>query len=212
MTVEEIVKNRRIEEVLHFTTHLGLIGILDSRYILSRQRLPEDKRLEYILKLNASRRLDTDWLDHVNLSISRINATLYDISSEKWHPQVRWRILSFDPVILTHDGVFFATTNNIYPSVIRARNGKGLEALFAPSVIGRYRSVITRDPTTPDCCPTCVQAEVLYPQRLSTDYLKKIYVSAGEEQDNVCGQMSALHHREVAVEINPQAFGGMVNR
>jgi hypothetical protein len=197
MTVEEIIESRCIQEVLHFTTHLGLIGILDSKYVLSRQRLPEDKRLEYILKLNANRRLDTAWLDYVNL---------YDIASEKWHPQVRWRILSFDPIILTHEGVYFTTTNNIYPRVIRGRHGQGLDALFAPRVISRYNSVITRDPTTPDCCPTCVQAEVLYPQKLSTDYLRKIYVITGEEQDDVYGQISALHHREVEVEINPEAF------
>jgi hypothetical protein len=164
------------------------------------------------LKLNANRRLDTAWLDYVNLFISHINSALYDISSEKWHPQVRWRILSFDPIILTHEGVYFTTTNNIYPRVVRGRRGQGLEALFAPRVISRYDSVIRRDLTTPDCCPTCVQAEVLYPQKLSTDYLKKIYVITGEEQDDVYGQISALHHREVAVEINPQAFRETVNR
>ena len=102
----------------------------------------------------------------------------------------------------------YTSTNNIYPSVLRGRHGKGLEALFAPRVISRYGSVITRDSTTPDCCPTCVQAEVLYPQKLSTDYLKKIYVITGEEQDDVNGQISALRHREVIVEINPRAFGG----
>ena len=208
MTVEEIIESRCIREVLHFTTHLGLIGILDSKYVISRQRLPEDKRLEYILKLNANRRLDTAWLAYVNLSISRINSALYDIASEKWHPQVRWRILSFDPIILTHEGVYFTTTNNIYPRVVRGRHGQGLGALFAPRVISRYNSVITRDPTTPDCCPTCIQAEVLYPQKLSTDYLKKIYVITGEEQDDIYGQISALRHREVAVEINSQAFCG----
>ncbi|NLW34550.1 DarT ssDNA thymidine ADP-ribosyltransferase family protein [Syntrophorhabdus aromaticivorans] len=208
MSVEDVIKDRCIREVLHFTTHLGLIGILDSKYVVSRQRLPEDKRLEYILNLNAARRLDTAWLDYVNLSISRINSAFYEIASEKWHPTVQWRILSFDPVILTHEGVYFTTTNNIYPRVLRGTRGKGLEALFALRIVGRYDSVITRGPTTPDCYPTCVQAEVLYPQKLSTDYLRKIYVIAGEEQDDVNGQISALRHREVIVEINPWVFGG----
>ena len=109
MSVEEIIRDRRIKEVLHFTTHLGLIGILDSKYVISRERLPEDKRLEYILNLNATRRLDTAWLDYVNLSLSRINSTFYEISSKNWHPAVQWRILSFDPVILMHEDVYFAS-------------------------------------------------------------------------------------------------------
>jgi hypothetical protein len=207
MTIEDIIETRCIREVLHFTTHLGLVGILDSKSVKSRERLPEDKRLEYILKYNAGKRYDTGWLDYVNLSVSRINTDFFQISSGRWHPEVSWRILSFAPCVLTHPGVIFTTTNNIYPSVLRGENGPGLEAMFARSVKSRYGAVVTRMPTTPDCCPTCVQAEVLYPGELSTDDLQRIFVLTGEEQDDVCGLIAALRHRLLPVEINPRAFG-----
>ncbi len=207
MTIEEIIEKRSISGILHFTTHLGLVGILDSKFVKSRQRLPKDKRLEFILKPNASMRKDIAWLDYVNLSVSRINTAFFDISSERWHPEVWWCILSFDPNILTHEGVYFTSTNNIYPSVIRGQGAKGLEEMFAQRVIARYGSIINRDPTTPDFYPTCIQAEILYPGELSTSYLQRIYVSTGEEQDEVYGQISALHHRDVPVSIDPRVFG-----
>lgn len=206
MTIEEILEQRCIREVLHFTTHFGTLGILKTKYVKSRKRLPEDEWLEYILKNNAARRLDTGWLDYVNLSVSRINTSFYNFSSGQ-HPDVWWAILSFDPVILTHEGVYFVTANNIWPKAIRRSGSRGLEALFAPRVIGRYDEVITRGTAVLDCCPTCIQAEVLYPGQLSTDYLRKIYVITGEDQDDVYGQISALRHREILVEVNPVAFG-----
>lgn len=207
MTIEEVIKSRNIREVLHFTTYLGLVGILDSKFVKSRERLPNDKRLEFILKLNASIRKDTAWLDYVNLSVSKINTTFFDISSGKWHPKVWWCILSFDPVILTHDGVYFTTTNNIYPRVKRGQGVEALEEMFAQRVISRYDTIITRYPTTPDFCPTCIQAEVLYPGRLSTDFLQRIYVSTGEENDDVYSQISVLRHKDVPISIDPSAFG-----
>lgn len=209
MTIEEIIEYRGIEEILHYTTHLGMIGILDSKAVKSRFRLNHNQRLEYILKLNTPIVRDTNWIDYVNLSISRINTHLFNISSGRWHPNVWWCILSFDPAILTHEGVYFTTTNNVYHSTVRrGRDSAALEAMFAPVVPwGYYGSKRTRKSNMPDSYPTCEQAEVLYPRELSTDFLQRIYVAEGEEVDEVNAQIAAVNHPVVSVSVNLEKFG-----
>jgi len=71
MTVQQIVDERNIREVVHFTTHQGLLGILYSKAIKSRHKVEQDSDLSYILTPNASSRRDATWVDYVNLSISR---------------------------------------------------------------------------------------------------------------------------------------------
>lgn len=208
MTIKNYYEQRHITEVLHFTTNKGLLGILDSRSLKSRHRLSDDQRLEYILKLNTPRVMDREWLDYVNLSISRINSTLYDISSGKWHDDVWWCILSFEPAILTHDDVEFVTTNNIYPAAKRSRGLLGLENLFSDRVYGRYHTPIDRYDGMPDSFPTCEQAEVLYPGEITTDFLQRIYVATDEEQDDAYGQIAGTGHRHVDVVIEPRKFRG----
>lgn len=211
MTVQRVIEARGIQEVLHFTTHLGLVGILDSRAVKSRERLERNQRLEYILKLNTNRILDPDWIDYVNLSITRINTNLFDISSIRWHPDVWWCVLSLDPTIMTHEGVYFVTTNNAYHQHLRRGQGaEALEAMFEPAVNGRYGKVICRTQGMPACCTTCVQAEVLYPRELSTEYLRRISVSEEEDQDDVYGQQHALGHPEVDVIVDSNKFIGQV--
>jgi len=207
MTIEEIVKKRKITEVLHFTTNKGLVGILYKRAVQSRKMLPNDKKLEYIFSPNAAFRKDDNWLDYVNLSISRINHQFFK-SSQKWHKHkdVWWCMLSFDPEILSHSGVFFATTNNIYTGVHRQKGPNGLVALFENRITRWAGAEITREPNLPTNCPTCYQAEVLYPQELSTKFLRKIYVKEGDHQDEVYAQIGGVAHPNVEVYIKPEIF------
>lgn len=139
MTLQDVIRDRRIEEILHFTTNKGLIGILDSGSVLSRERIHANERLEHILTPNTPIVKDAGWIDYVNLSITRINTELFQISSGRWHQDVWWAILAFNPVILTHKGVYFVTANNIWPRARRAGGAEGLEALFAPKVIWSFR-------------------------------------------------------------------------
>lgn len=193
--MKSVVDNRRITEILHFTTNEGLVGILDSKSLKSRARLDDEKRLEFILKKNTPKVLDHAWVDYVNFSISRINSSLYNISSSCWHRDANWRILAFDPSIIMHEGVFFVTTNNAYPSAIRGTGKDGLDRLFGSCIVGRYRSIIHRDEATPLNHTTDFQAEVLYPEEVSTNYLNKIYVASAEEADDVSGLISALSYK-----------------
>jgi hypothetical protein len=208
MTIEELIQRRDIKEVLHFTTNRGLLGALHSGSLKSRSRLEKDKQLEFIFSANSPFRKDKDWLDYVNLSISRINKQFFSIAAGRWHrdKDLWWCILSFSTDILSHDRVHFTTTNNIYPSVQRGTGASALEAMFAGRIVGRYGSIIHRPPNMPPALTTCEQAEVLYPGEIPTSFLERIYVATEDDSDEVYGQFGALMHREVQVDISPEKF------
>jgi hypothetical protein len=155
LTVDEIVEARGIMEVLHFTTSVGLVGILDSRAVKPRARLPMDKRLEFIFRPNAAFRKDAEWLDHVSLSLSRINSEFFG-KSRIWHRDldIWWCILSFRPEILTHRGVVFTTTNNKYNVAVRKVAQQGLSGYLQPP---SPRTRAGRLPSDPRICPPALQ-------------------------------------------------------
>jgi hypothetical protein len=183
-SIAEVASGRGIGEILHFTTNKGLTGILAEGAVLSRKRLPQSKYLEHVYTPNAPVRKDTDWLDYVNLSISRINTEYFGHSS-RWHAnqEVWWCALAFDPAILSDEGVFFANTNNIYSKCQRGPGSAGLEALFAKRIERWLGKVATRETDMPENFTTCDQAEVLYPGKLALDRLLRVYVATGPHAD-----------------------------
>lgn len=206
--MERTIAAKGIEEVLHFTTNRGLLGILDTGSLKARQRLNADARLEFIFTPNAANRTrDEAWLDYVNLSITRIN-TWFASRSKNWHQHqgIWWCVLSFDPIILQHDNVVFTTTNNIYTGVKRKSGTDGLEAMFGTRIVQYLSNIVVRDINLPLNCTTCEQAEVLYPGQVSTAFLKKIYVPNEEVADEVAGQLNAVRHALVDIEIRPSLF------
>lgn len=205
MTIQEIITARGISKVLHFTTSNGLLGMLAGNppCLLPRAQLREQDHLEFIMKLNAPTRQDTEWLDYSSLSIERINKYFFRYSAGI-HPNVFWVILAFSPCILTHPGVFFATTNNIYYDVIRRQGAEGLQGLFAQSIPNRGNT-ISRNNNYPPNYPTDIQAEVLYPGALSLKYLLKIYVKDSESKSLVDAQLMTLHQQHEVI-ISPEIF------
>ncbi len=196
---------RGIKDVVHFTTLKGAVGVLASVAVKSRSRLPKDRYLEHVYRPNANTRKDPSWLDYVNLSIERINDSMFNASA-RWHiaNDNPWVVLSFDVEVLGHPGVVFTTTNNIYPSCQRAEGRPGFKAMFADSVLGRYHRVQTRDGKRP-CWPTDRQAEVLYPGELSCEYLRRIDVQLPEAEDDIRGALAGLNRR-VSVRYAPEVF------
>ncbi|MDE3260846.1 MAG: DarT ssDNA thymidine ADP-ribosyltransferase family protein [Acidobacteriota bacterium] len=191
--------------ILHFTTNRGVLGILAAGAVKSRKRLPEEQYLEHVYRPNTPWRKDERWIDYVNLSVERINGSLFE-SSERWqrHGDVFWAVLSFDPVILGHPGVVFATTNNIYPTCCRAEGKDGFEAMFAATVRGRYESVSTRTGLRPRW-PTDRQAEVMYPGELSCKHLQQILVGTQDDAVAVAG-MAAPLGLGIGVSCAPEVF------
>lgn len=204
-SILEEVKLRGITQVVHFTTVRGAVGVLASKSVKSRERLSEDEYLEKVYRPNAAIRKDPNWLDYVNLSIERINEWMFQTST-RWHSDNRnsWVVLSFRPLILTHPGVVFATTNNIYPACERSEGLDGFRRLFAESVRGRYGELQERSGKS-DAWPTDRQAEVLYPGELSCAHLQRIDVQQENALDTINGATGALDV-SVPVCVAPEAF------
>lgn len=217
--IPSIIKDRKIEEVLHFTTHLGFVGCLSTGLVLPRNRLKEDSTLKYIMHLNSSYRSEENeffdksqnWIDYVNLNISEINSRFFRIS-ERWHQSsdVLWLILSFDPALLNDAGVYFVTTNNIYELAHRTSGTAGLQALFEQRVQRRPGWVAMRDSRDPRL-PTCEQAEVLYPAGLPMSYLRRVYVRDGPDADWVYSALQNASRTDVAIVTDKTKFLGMPN-
>ena len=210
MKIEDIIKERKIEDIIHYTTNSGFTGVLASEHLLSRARLREEQYLEHIIFYNCeNRNRDKEWLDYINLSITTANMNLFGISRGKWHSTMDgwWCLLAFSTEILLHPGVFFATTNNIYTSVQRKKGAQGLNNLFADRIQRWPGNVVVREPNFPLNQPTCNQAEVLYPGDLSIDYLRHIYVETANNQDAVENIVAAFKGLpEFDCQVRPELF------
>lgn len=204
--VLNVIARHRILEILHFTTNLGVLGVLGSGLLLSRARLPEDRYLEHVYRPNSPTRKDRAWVDYVNLSITDINEWMFD-RSEAWHARedVWWACLSYQPTIAAEPGVVFATTNNIYPCVERAFGATGLQALFAPVVVGRYGAQHDRAGKS-EAQPTDRQAEVLFPRAVASAALRAVYVRQEEHVDDIAGIFALFPAAEVPVLVRPEIF------
>ena len=188
---------RDVTSIVHFTTVKGLIGILASDAVKSRQHLPEDESVKYVFEPNAvDRHLDQLWHDYINLSVTAINLRMFRFSARE-HPHAKWVILEFGPEILGDRGVVFCTTNNIYPAASRGRGLQGFEPLFAPKVASWYGQPVTRSDRSP-FQTTDPQAEVLYPYELSLKHLHTVTVA----DDDACEAVeAALSHFPYAPKI-----------
>jgi hypothetical protein len=206
LNVADVIADRRIEDVLHFTTNLGLVGILGHGAVLSRRQLAREKYVEHVYEPNAKVPTDGEWLDHVSLSISRLNWEFFD-HSRRWHrhESVWWCALVFSPDVLTGDRVVFATTNNIYPSCHRGRGAAGLEALFAQLVLGAYGARLRRADDLPRNWTTCHQAEVLVPECVPTSALRRIIVATELHLDIASSQCEILLGN-IPIDVDPDAF------
>lgn len=167
--------------------------------------MQNDLYLDQVYRPNAPYRKDRDWLDYVSLSIARINDWMFE-HSERWHADADnpWVLLSFDPVVLSHPGVVFATTNNIYRTCRRAEGRDGFEQMFADTVYGRYDERHDRTGMRPDW-PTDRQAEVLYPGEVPCKFLLRADVQSEEAIDTIAGA-GAVCELNVPVEHTPEVF------
>ena len=198
-------KQRGIEDVVHFTTVSGAVGVLAAGAVKSRKRLPKEKYLEHVYTPNVNQRKDPAWSDYVNLSITRINDWMFE-TSVRWHiaDDNPWVMLAMDPELLGDPGVVFTTTNNIYPDCLRGEGLEGFNNLFADSVLGRYGSKHDRDGKHA-AWPTDRQAEVLYPGEIQCKYLHRIDVQQENVVDTIHGALAGLG-LSVPVHHDPEVF------
>jgi hypothetical protein len=209
--VIQAISQRRLPEVLHFTTNNGLVGILRTSRLSANAFLRAEQQLAHILRINSiDRSRDSLWLEYVNLSISRINDYFFGYSKKlDKHEHAYWCILGFDPEIMAHPGVHFATTNNAYSLTLRATGALGLDALFAERIRRKPGWTVARSPHEAPHYTTCRQAEVLYPGHVSLKHLRAIYVMSGEAYDEVFAQVSLLAPHLLAhieITVDPRKF------
>jgi hypothetical protein len=207
--ISALIHERKITEVVHFTTNRGLLGILVQRLCTARALLAQDEYLESIYHENTKRRReDPKYWSYVNLSISEPNHRFLRISSEDWwaNEDLFWAVLSFDPVIMTHPGVLFAPGNMGYEGITPVEGVPGAEALFADRVPKGFKKTMPRWDRAPHL-PTNPQAEVLYPQAVSTRYLQRIYVLTDEDAAKAEAIVSVSGHDEVDIIVDPVTFG-----
>lgn len=224
MSILEQIAKRGITEIVHFTTNRGLTGCLASRELLSRPLLRAEYYLKHVLQMNSASRPEEainfdkseEWIRFVNLSVSEINTSFFS-ASEKWHTHedLWWTIMSFDPIFIDHDGVWFTTTNNGYDACIRGQGAPGFCSMFDSKIqrkhYGPYGAWEVTRGLRDDRLTTCQQAEVLYPERLSLDYLRRIYTRTVEQHDIVAGLLRDFGFEDVDVVIDTNKFRGMPN-
>jgi hypothetical protein len=220
LTIEGEIEKRGITELLHFTTNRGIVGTLAKGALMSRHRLPSDSYLQHILHVNSVTRPEAgyffdksdNWLDYVNLSISEINARFFGVS-QRWHSQrdIWWGILGFDPSLMTHDGVVFATTNNSYEFCARTKGLKGFNDLFSSTIRRKRPSWTAIRGNRSDNLPTCEQAEMLYPGEVPVSYLRRIYVGEEDHQDLARGWVREFHQPQIEVVLSKEKFSGKPN-
>ena len=201
--------SRGITEVLHFTTGNGLLGIMASGKVLSRLQLNEDLYLTEVAFPNNPVRKDPEWAGYINMSMSAVNRRMFEFSTRQHASKdVWWAVMSFDPEILAHPGVWFVTTNNTYGVAKRGEGLVALEALFAPSVPwGWYGASKTRYAGMAEHLTTCPQAEVLYPRELSLEFLRAIYLKDESHVDLVESWFGLLPNApRVPVVLKPEVF------
>lgn len=202
--IVDTARRRGITSIVHFTRIRGLVGILASDAVVGRRDVEHRKRVRFVYGPNVDdRKLDEDWIDYVNLSVTAINLGLFAPSADR-HSDEEWVILEFGSEILGDPGVVFSTTNNIYPAAHRSRGLHGFEQMFAPIVPGRYGKPGSRANRRPNQT-TDPQAEVLYPFELPLDHLHTITVRDGETEDTVAGILAPFRY-EPSIEANPEAF------
>lgn len=210
MSIADEVSTRGITEVLHFTTNSGFLGMLSQAQVLPNSKLHQEDLLAFIFKQNSQTRKEKNvkWLDYVNLSISKLNHEFFSYSKYIHRDtEMFWVVLSFSPQILEHDEVFFTTTNNIYPSCKRSQGDEGFINMFNNPIEGKFQAKFFRGDKHLSSWTTCEQAEVLYPEGLSLDYLNKIYVLNEDSKSCVKAQMS-LYNKSIETVVEPSVFTG----
>lgn len=205
MTPADRARERGITEILHYSSQRGVMGAVMKGAVLSREQVENDEDLAFIYE-GIWPVKDPEWVDHISLSVSRINLDLFDRSRKRF-PDYWWAIMSFGVEILDHDGVVFTTTNNIYPPCERGEGLEGFEAMFgSPIEWGYYGYKCVRRPEHPEEWPTDRAAEVLYPTRLEFAFLQKLYVPGAQHRRLVDAWTEAFGKPVLPVEVNLDPF------
>lgn len=222
--IHTFVKERGISRVVHFTSFPNLVSILRRGKLLSVSEMVNNG-IEYIA--NDERRLDGG--GHINVSIERINASLFAAmecrAKENGRDLEPWCILEIDPICLEKQGVYF-TVDNAASNYARFHGrGTGLDGLskmfektidsMRPKVDGQNEPhVIQREDGMPRCWPTSKQAEVLIPDELPVQLLYGIVFRYNNDKELAERKLSELGDEiqipaDISFRVEEKMFRGL---
>lgn len=204
MSVVAAANRREITELLHYTTRSGILGVLRTEQLLSREKLEVNEETAYIREPIWPKRIPR-WDDYVSLSVSQINSELH-IQSKNRYPEQWWGILSFSIELLDHDNVWFATCNNLFPSCERNQQANGFEKIFANEVEGKYQRLGRRSGSMSQSLPTDRTAEVLYPTKISISHLQCIYVSDPKHRAQIIAWFETFSLKRIEIIVDTEKF------
>ena len=168
MTIKEIVDQRKIKYLLHFTR----LENLDS--ILANGLLPRGVCAARGVEPVTNDAYRLDFTDAICLSVSFPNYKLFFAQREelkKTQPDARWVVIAVAPSVMWEKACVFCRENaanaNVTAIPLAARRGKAaFEAMFSD-----YNDK-TRDLLRiPDTCTTHPQAEVLVSEPIEAKYI-----------------------------------------
>lgn len=172
MTIENIVRQRGIMHLMHFTRVDNLQSILEYG-LIPRAFLNEEQAA-----FNDAYRFD-NCENAVCTTIEFPNYKMfYQLRCD--NPDTQWAVLRLDAQILTDFDCAFCQVNAgsaaSFNVPLEERKGvKALAKLYAPVVDG-----VRRSPLIPMSYPTSPQAEVLVFDTISPDYIEAVYFNSAE--------------------------------
>lgn len=181
-TINEIVKNRNIKHLYHFTNVKNLLSILELNL------LPVNMLNELGVKFehNDSQRLD-GYINRNSLSLSFPN-DYYLIKLIYDHPERTYVILEYDIQIINFsvDPIFYCKHNAARGDILPSRcvDVESFNAMFSPEYYpknpnrpdynGYFPTLIKRSSSLPLCYPSDSQAEILIKDEINSLYIQRI--------------------------------------
>ena len=215
MAIRNLISQRGIDSIYHFTTTINLSGIYQVELICPRSEydtlrgLANDDMYEDYLDHMDDLRLD-GLNDHVNTSLSHPNVYLLNAYRQRKNlAHYTWCILELDPLLMERDETLYSVTNaaSTYSSQYGIGKGEeGFNQLFMPEVITK-KGVFKRK-GLPDKYPTDIQAEVLIPGNIGVDHIKAVYFETETDLASCAGafRLMGLVNGTRLFSVNPSVF------
>ena len=240
--IRAFARERGITRIVHFTSFMGLKGILATGQILSRRamndyrkRNPGDEACRYF-RANDQGRWDAR-LGCINTSVEKINSRLLWVMQRRSESAnlEPWCILELNVACLEKQGTCYSVANaaSTYVRLHGTNPGlSGLRALFAERIVSGVQSedhvaqtyVVSRSRCRATNRPTDDQAEVLIPDALPVGVISAIVFKSLRDRDYVRNELGPRYPvlQHIKMRVDADAFedrsphqwrrGGMVPR
>lgn len=207
-TIEKVLNDRKITELIHFTRIENLNSIL--RYGLLSVDLLCERGIRYLYN-DADR-----WDNKTNCICTSVEfpntANLRKYRDE--YPDARWVIITIDAkVILNHECYFAehnAATRRIKNSLESRTTAEAFEGMFASTVYGKemddgsVKTFSRREMRKDICClPTSYQAEILIKHQIEKEHIMDIVFMSENDKDNYIDLIENMH---INAHVFPELF------